>query len=146
MIKISDERIKKVSNESVTMARAAAKLGIHYNTFKKHAVRLNVFKPNPSGKGISKPRDCGFKLEDILTGKHPQYQTYKLKQKLYKKGIKKNVCEECGLSSWKNKPLECELEHIDGIRTNHNLKNLKILCPNCHSQTDTFRSKNIIMR
>ena len=40
-----------------------------------------------------------------------------------------------------NKVLNCELDHIDGNPTNHKLKNLIILCPNCHSQTDTYRSK-----
>lgn len=41
------------------------------------------------------------------------------------------------------KKINCELDHIDGNRTNHLLENLRILCPNCHSQTNTFRGKNI---
>ena len=51
------------------------------------------------------------------------------------------ICEECGISEWMNKPISMELHHKDGNHNNNNLDNLEILCPNCHSQTDTFRSK-----
>ena len=44
---------------------------------------------------------------------------------------------------WNDKKINMELDHIDGNRTNHKLKNLRMLCPNCHSQTDTYRAKNI---
>jgi 5-methylcytosine-specific restriction endonuclease McrA len=46
------------------------------------------------------------------------------------------------ISDWQGRPLSLELHHIDGNRQNHLLDNLVILCPNCHSQTDTFRAKN----
>ena len=52
-------------------------------------------------------------------------------------------CECCGLSEWNNLPINFELHHIDGNRTNHSLENLLLICPNCHSQTETFRAKNI---
>lgn len=52
-----------------------------------------------------------------------------------------NKCEDCGITSWKEKPLTLELEHIDGDNTNNSRENLKILCPNCHSQTETFRNR-----
>ena len=66
-----------------------------------------------------------------------------IKNRLISEGYKKNQCEECGQrSKWKKKNLEMELDHIDGDRTNHLLPNLKMLCPNCHSQTKTFCGKN----
>ena len=68
---------------------------------------------------------------------------FKLKKRLYDAKIKFNICEICGISDWNDKPLECELDHIDGNSSNHKLENLRILCPNCHSQTTTFRAKNI---
>ena len=82
-------------------------------------------------------------LDEILLGKYPYYQTYKLKNRLIKDGIKMNICEICGISSWNDKPISLELHHKDGNRTNHRLENLILLCPNCHSQTETFRAKNI---
>lgn len=52
-------------------------------------------------------------------------------------------CWECGISEWNNKKITFELEHIDGNSNNNNLDNLSILCPNCHSQTSTYKTKNI---
>ena len=82
-------------------------------------------------------------LQDILDGKYPNYQTYKLKNRLFKAGLKENKCEICGISEWLGQSIKCELHHKDGNRTNHRLENLQILCPNCHSQTGTYRALNI---
>jgi len=51
-------------------------------------------------------------------------------------------CQECGIEGWNGKALTFELEHIDGNGDNNNLINLLILCPNCHSQTDTYKIRN----
>lgn len=50
-----------------------------------------------------------------------------------------HCCEECTVSIWNDKPITLELEHIDGDNKNNNKDNLKLLCPNCHSQTPTWR-------
>jgi len=52
-------------------------------------------------------------------------------------------CLCCGLSEWNGRALTLELEHIDGDRTNNIRANLKMLCPNCHSQTKTWRRRKI---
>lgn len=65
-------------------------------------------------------------------------QSFKLKEKLFKDGIKENKCEICGASDWLGNPLNCQLHHINGNHTDNRLENLQILCPNCHSQTDTY--------
>jgi Zn finger protein HypA/HybF involved in hydrogenase expression len=139
---MTDEYFIQICLESETMAKAAVKLGIHFNTFKRRALKLGVYKPNQPGIGINKnmPR---VSLKEILDGQHPHYQTYKLKVRLLEEGIKENKCENCGLDSWNGQSINCELDHKDGNRNNHKIENLRILCPNCHSQTDTFRSKNI---
>jgi hypothetical protein len=48
-------------------------------------------------------------------------------------------CECCGLETWLDKPITLELEHTDADRQNNTRENLKLLCPNCHSQTVTWR-------
>jgi len=51
-------------------------------------------------------------------------------------------CLECGIFEWNNKTISLECDHIDGDRSNNTLENAKLLCPNCHSQTSTYRIKN----
>jgi len=55
-------------------------------------------------------------------------------------------CEECGLTEWLNKPITLELEHIDGDNRNNVKDNLKLLCPNCHSYTDTWKGRNSVRK
>lgn len=86
-------------------------------------------------------------LEDIIKhGKHPLYQTNFLKERLYRAGLKEERCEECGITEWNGKELVFHLDHIDGNKKNHLLDNLKILCPNCHSQTPTFAGRNVRLK
>lgn len=59
--------------------------------------------------------------------------------KRYLKEKRGDHCSECGQkSTWHNKPLVLQLDHIDGNSDNNDLTNLRLLCPNCHSQTETF--------
>jgi len=82
-------------------------------------------------------------LEFILSGNYPSYQTNKLRKRLISEGYKENKCELCGIDNWLGKKISLELDHIDGDKKNHSLSNLRIICPNCHSQTITYRGKNI---
>lgn len=55
------------------------------------------------------------------------------------------ICVICNLAQvWNGKPLILQLDHIDGNKRNNTLTNLRLLCPNCHSQTDTFVRKNAV--
>ena len=141
--KIEKQKIIEVCNRSESMAKAASELGIHFNTLKRLAIEYGCYQPNQALKGVSKPIDPKIPLDEILNGKHPHFQTFKLKNRMLKEGIIENICSECGIDSWNGTCLNMELDHIDGNKYNHNLINLRLLCPNCHSQTDTYRAKNI---
>lgn len=84
-----------------------------------------------------------YYLKDILEGKHPQYSTNKLKKRLIEEGIIKEICSSCGIGpEWQGKKLVHVLDHINGINNDHRIENLRLLCPNCNSQTDTFCGRN----
>lgn len=52
-------------------------------------------------------------------------------------------CMWCGIPDiWNGKPLKFDLDHIDGDHTNNDRGNLRLLCPNCHSQTPTYKKNN----
>lgn len=51
-------------------------------------------------------------------------------------------CQICNLDSWMNQKIPIEMDHIDGINENNDLSNLRLLCPNCHAQTPTYKAKN----
>ncbi|MDV7401150.1 HNH endonuclease signature motif containing protein, partial [Arthrospira platensis SPKY1] len=53
-----------------------------------------------------------------------------------------NSCWICGITEWNNKPITFELEHKDGDSTNNSEDNVCLICPNCHSQTETYKAKN----
>jgi len=53
-----------------------------------------------------------------------------------------NQCFECGLSEWRGFSMPLEVDHVDGNAGNNNFNNLRLLCPNCHSITDTWKGKN----
>lgn len=143
------ERVIEASETATSGADAARKLGVKYHTYKKYADIYGCTVSNQSGAGTNRNRKedgtSKFNLEDILNGKHPQYRTYLLKHRLWNTGLKDKVCELCGITNmWNGKELQLQLDHIDGNNTNHNIDNLRIVCPNCHSQTDTFSGKNKI--
>jgi hypothetical protein len=54
-----------------------------------------------------------------------------------------HVCEICKLSVWMGKPISLEMDHIDGNSYNNSFENVRIVCPNCHAQTPTYKGKNL---
>lgn len=139
---VNEKEFKEIVTSSKSMAEAASKLNLHFNTFKRYAIKYNCYQPNQGSKGIKRGHySSEIKTKDILDGKFPEYQTYKLKCRLIDEGYFEDKCQLCG---W-NKKLEnakytsCELHHIDGNPHNHTLSNLILICPNCHSITPNYR-------
>lgn len=137
-----DEQFIEITTNANSMAYAAKLCRMAYSSFVRRAKRLGVYKPNQGGKGLVKDRsDTKVPLQEIFDGQHPEYQTYKLKVRLIKEGYIEDKCSICG---WDKKPegrefTPCELDHINGNPSDHRLENLRLICPNCHSLTPTYR-------
>ncbi len=69
-----------------------------------------------------------------------------LRRRLLAEGLLPPGCSGCGLEEWQGRPIALELDHVDGDRDDNRLENLRLLCPNCHAQTDTWRGRNIARR
>ena len=54
----------------------------------------------------------------------------------------KEGCYTCGITEWSGKEIVLELEHVDGDSSNNAEENLSLICPNCHSQTSTYKNRN----
>jgi Zn finger protein HypA/HybF involved in hydrogenase expression len=95
-------------------------------------------------KRMTRNKYCGhtcqqdFQMQEKIksgTAKHKTLKRYLIK-------VNGNKCGCCGITDWNKKPIVLELEHIDGNSENNNLDNLSIICPNCHSQTATYKGAN----
>ena len=134
-----ETKIKKACKNNKSMASACASIGMNHNTFIAHAKRLNVYITNQGGKGISKPLPEKIELVDIIeNGLNPQYTSSSLRKRLIKENIKEKKCEKCKATIWQGEDIPLELHHVDGNHHNHNIKNLMILCPNCHALTQNY--------
>lgn len=144
------EQLEKVVKQSFSIAEVCRKLNIrptggNYKTlkckFKKFDIDTSFFTGQGWNVGLkhnpSPAKDlCELLVENSIT------QSFKLKNKLFKEGLKERKCEICMLSEWNNLPIPTELDHINGINTDNRIINLRILCPNCHAQTKNYRGKN----
>lgn len=82
-------------------------------------------------------------LSEILVIDSPYLSSRHLKHRLLKEDILVNRCSECGSSPvWQGKPLVLILDHRNGNRCDNRIENLRLLCPNCNSQQETFAGRN----
>ena len=81
-------------------------------------------------------------LEELLV-ENTNWQSNKLRRRLLESNVKEHKCEVCSLSTWNGRPIPLELDHISGDKTDNRLKNRRMLCPNCHAQTEHYRGRNM---
>ena len=90
-------------------------------------------------------KELGKKLKQIADNKilEAEYETLSFGRLKRRIELEQNgKCNHCGIDSWNGKPITLELEHKDGNHSNNHRSNLECICPNCHSQTETWRGRN----
>ena len=93
-------------------------------------------------RGDITPRPRAEPTEAVLIkGRRRNRGTVKLR--LLGDGLKAARCELCGIDAWLGQPLGLELHHLNGDGEDNRLENLQLLCPNCHSQTDTWGGRKL---
>lgn len=132
----TNEDIIKYSVEVFSMSALLKKLNLkptggNYDSMRRKLQELNVDTKHWTGQAWNKDKQT---KDWFSYTRSSGIKPHLIKERGHK-------CEECNLTHWLNKPITLELEHIDGDRTNPSKSNLKLLCPNCHSYTPTWRRK-----
>lgn len=143
----TDEEFIEAWNNSKSKRQVMIKLNLapvggNYRTVTRKAERLGLSSEHMTGKGWNLGNSAiVVDIAEYLNNKKP-ILSYALKKRLFKEKILEEKCSNCGITEWMGQPAPLELDHIDGNNSNNSLDNLRILCPNCHAQTDTYRGKN----
>lgn len=143
--KYNKENLEEVVKNSKSLGQVADKIGVSvtgnmYKVIRKyidlHGIDTSHFEPNKLGGVKKKP------LEEIMV-ENSTYRSTHLKRRLINEGYFEYKCAECGNGGeWNGKFLSLHLDHINGVNNDHRYENLRFLCPNCHSQTETYCGKH----
>lgn len=140
------EEIQRKLNESRSFREFLLKIGSStngsgsYKSMRNQLIKLGIEIPEFNYENKNKIRK---KLnDDDIFIVNSTYSRQHLKNRIIKKGLIEYVCGECdNRGKWNSKDLSLHLEHKNGINDDNRLSNLIFLCPNCHSQTDTYSGK-----
>lgn len=145
----SKNTLEKYCRDSTSYAQVLSKMGAkvngsNYSTLKSKIKEygIDISHMLHQGHNFGKTWTAKRNMEDILVENSSYTNTHNLKTRLWKTNLLKKECYECGITEWRGKPAPLQLDHINGIRSDNRIENLRILCPNCHSQTDTWTGKN----
>lgn len=134
----TDENVIQAVKESNNISEVLRKLNLRPASCNYANIKRKIQTLNVDCSHWKNPR--GWNKDKRLKNWSDYTSISRIKKHLV--ATRGNICEECKNTEWNNKPIVLEIHHNDGDRTNNNLDNLKLLCCNCHSQTDNWRGKS----
>ena len=144
---VSDEDFRKIVQESNSYSDCLRALGLgtkggsSTDVLKRRIKELNCSIEHFGKTKVS--TNARYTLDEILIENSFYANISRLKQRLVNEKRLEYKWSCCGIDSWLGKPLSLQLDHINGINNDHRIENLRFLCPNCHSQTDTYAGRNL---
>ena len=146
----TDEQFVNLIKNSANIAEVLFKLGYTvkgnswgYSQVKQRMTDLNLSSANFKGKNAYYETNIEREISpDKLFRINCKHTRTVLRRNIIRNNLLPYKCAICGISKWNNKTLSLELDHINGMNNDNRLENLRFLCPNCHSQTTTYGSRN----
>ena len=145
--KYSPEQLKDAVRTASSFRQVLTRLNVapfggNYDVLRRSLRRFDIDTSHFTGRAWSRGQQLRPRkpLDTYLANAAP-IQSFKLKRRLLRAGVFKPRCERCSLTVWQGLPIPLELDHINGNNGDNRLENLRLLCPNCHALTPTYRSK-----
>lgn len=146
---LTDEQFVKLIKESCNISEVLFKLGysVQGNSWGFSLVRKRMDELKLTHNSFKGKSTLGKSVERIidpnkLFKENSKHNRTVLRRYILNHELIPYKCAICGAIEWQGKTLSLELDHINGINNDNRLENLRFLCPNCHSQTTTYGSRN----
>jgi len=147
--KYTEQQLREAVKNSTSLRQVLQLLNVkaaggNYQSLNKACIFFEVDISHFSGRSWNNGRQGGYTnpITDYLISDRT-VNTHRLRMRLINEGILEAECVNCKLKKWLGNSIPLELDHIDGNNRDNRIENLRLLCPNCHALTPTYRGKNV---